>query len=200
MDTPPAKRPRPRPNDSAPEPVSILLEEYRQLYGLALYRLNALDQRIPVASAILTTVLGCIVLLPPPLQIALLFGLPLSLLWLSATTFNHARSFEDALRRIEEIEHAVNEYAGVVLLQFQSCHPSRGTLVGGRTGKQTADAVLGTSVVLITTCVLAMVLVVHSHIAIVGAHAGLCIGIMVALAKGYRELRGYSYQHGPSRV
>jgi hypothetical protein len=79
--------------------VTATLEEYRQVYPWALFRLTALEQRIPVAGATLTAMLGTVGVLPMPVQIALLVGQPFSLLWLVRTTVNHVRSFEDAIRR-----------------------------------------------------------------------------------------------------
>jgi hypothetical protein len=148
------------PNDTStsaqgaprPDAIAILLEEYRQMYALALYRLNALDQRVPLATGAITTVLACAVALTPTLQVGLLIGLLISVLWLFRTTVNHARSFEDALRRIEEIERAVNDRARALLLAFQSTHPSRGVQVGGRTGKETVDSVLVVSSLLLGWC------------------------------------------------
>lgn len=134
------------------DPVPILLEEYRQLYALALFRLNVLDQRVPVIGATLTGVLASIAVLPAAVQPLLLIGLPISLIWFARTTINHARSFEDVLRRIDEIERAVNSRARAELLQFQSRHPSRGISVGGRTGTETVEAVLGASALILGGC------------------------------------------------
>ncbi|MFN0012177.1 MAG: hypothetical protein ACKVS8_11105 [Phycisphaerales bacterium] len=132
--------------------VDSQLEEYRQVYALAQFRLNALDQRVPIAGATLSAMLGTVALLPASLQLALLVGLPLSLVWLVRTTINHARSLEDALRRIEEIERSVNRRLGEELLCFQSSHPSRGVRIGGRTGAETTEAVLAASAVLLGAC------------------------------------------------
>lgn len=136
-------------NPNYPDPIAILIEEYRALYALVLYRLAALEQRIPLTAGALTTVLGCVVVLPAALQLGFLFALPFSILWLVTTTINHARSLEDALRRVEEIESAVNSLSGQHLLSFQSSHPSRGREVGGRTGKETVEAVLATATLLL---------------------------------------------------
>lgn len=134
-----------------PSRVAIQLEEYRQLYALALYRLEALDQRIPLACAALGAMLASVIALPAELQWAVLLGSPLSLRWLVRTTINHACSFEDALRRIEELERSVNRQCGHRLLCFQSRHPSRRIRVGGRTGYETVRAVTASSLFLIVT-------------------------------------------------
>lgn len=139
---------RRRHRESPSDRIAILLEEYRQVYGLALFRLNALDQRVPIIVAALTAMLGSVGVLPREVQLVLLVALPLTLLWLIRTTLNHARSFEDALRRIEEIEQTVTVRTGERLLRFQSSHPSRGKYVGGRTGTETVEAVLVAAAVL----------------------------------------------------
>lgn len=128
--------------------VAIQLEEYRQLYALALYRLEVLDQRIPLACAALGAMLASVIALPAELQWAMLLGSPLSLRWLVRTTITHACSFEDALRRIEELERSVNRQCGHRLLGFQSRHPSRRIRVGGRTGYETVRAVTASSLFL----------------------------------------------------
>jgi hypothetical protein len=81
---------------------------------------------------------------PRESQVILFVGLSVGLLWLMRTTVNHARSFQDVLRRIEEIERAVNRLIGGEVLRFQSRHPSRHRQVGGRTGRESVLAVLVT--------------------------------------------------------
>jgi len=82
------------------------------MYGLASYRLAALEGRVPVLGAALTAFLGSIAVLPPSIQVVLFFGLPVALYWFVRTTVNHARSLEDVLRRIEEIECSINGLTG----------------------------------------------------------------------------------------
>ncbi|MCC6284639.1 MAG: hypothetical protein IT439_04950 [Phycisphaerales bacterium] len=130
----------------------ILLEEYRQVYALAIARLNALDQRLPITLGVLTAMLGSIGALPEEVRVVLLTALPLTLVWVVRTTINHARSLEDALRRIEEIERLVAIRTGEKLLAFQSSHPSRGRSVGGRTGIETIEAALAASAILQGGC------------------------------------------------
>lgn len=123
------------------------MEEYRQLYSLALYRLQVLDQRIPLATAALTAVLGSVVVVPEVLQLGLLVALPIASALLYLSTVNHVRSLEDVLSRIAEIELDVNQICGTPILRFQNTHPSRG-IVGARTGRVTADLVLIVSLML----------------------------------------------------
>lgn len=137
-------------NDRAAETqLRVLMHEYDALYGLASLRMASLDRRAPIAGAALTGFLAAAVLLPRPAQLALLVTLPVALLWFLRTTINHARSFEDVLRRIEEIERHANRLAGGELLVFQSRHPSRGKSVGGRTGRETIRSVFCICVVLL---------------------------------------------------
>ena len=132
--------------------IRILLEEYRALYRLGELRMGSLERRAPIAAATLAAFLGSITVLALPLQIVALVGVPIVLLWYLRTTIIHANSFEDVLRRIEEIEKAVNKRAATRLLEFQSSHPSRGTGTGGRTGKGTVTAVFITCLLLLTGC------------------------------------------------
>lgn len=116
------------------ERVSVLLEEYRALQKLLLFRLRVMDQRIPAAGGLLGLVLGSVPAFPPATQQLFLLGVPACLSWIAATTLSHARSKEDHLRRIDEIERLVNHIAGEQLMVFQSQHPNRQVATGGRTG------------------------------------------------------------------
>lgn len=100
--------------------IDVLLEEYRALYALVQFRMTALDRRVPLAGSTLAFSLGGAFIAPLHVQIVVLVVLPLAVLWLVRTTINHARSFEDALRRIEQIEVRVNELASEELMAFQS--------------------------------------------------------------------------------
>lgn len=123
--------------------INAALEEFRALYQLAVFRLAALDQRLPLTVGTFSAVLISVQMLPEPTRMLVLWATPPALVWLMRATVNHARSFEDALRRIEEIETRVNELLGAEVLGFQSHHPSRGKAVGGRTGR---EAVVGVEV------------------------------------------------------
>jgi hypothetical protein len=129
--------------------LAAIYEEYRAVYELALFRLNALDKRAPLTVAAFAGVLVSVQSLPASAQLLILLFLPPSLVWLMRTTVNHARSFEDALRRIEWLELSTNQRLGSEVLGFQSRHPSRGREVGGRTGTETVLAVLGSILLLL---------------------------------------------------
>lgn len=153
--TKPLRGTRPSKRSASMDPaekIKVLFEEYQALYKLVEFRLASLDRRALAAWAALTAFLTTFTALNADAQAALLFGAPMALLWLLRTTINHARSFEDALRRLDEIERAVNRLAGDELLAFQSRHPSRGGSVGGRTGTETVLTVLATSLVMLTAC------------------------------------------------
>ena len=122
--------------------LSAYYEEYRALYGLVEFRMAALDRRVPVTAAAFAGAVASIQAVPAGSQVILFVGLPVALLWFTRTTVNHARSFEDVLRRTEEIERAVNRVLGAEVLRFQSRHPSRHRHVGGRTGRESVLAVL----------------------------------------------------------
>jgi len=121
--------------------VDILMEEYRVLYTLVTLRLTSLDRRVPLAGASLAAFLGSVTVLPRDAQLVFLFGLPVALVWFLRATVNHARSAEDLLRRIEEIEREINRLCGEELLAFQSRHPSRGRQVGGQTTTESVKTV-----------------------------------------------------------
>lgn len=129
--------------------INILLEEYRAMYGLVSFRLSSLERRTPILATALTGFVGGIAVVPTSLQWILLLGTPVVLAWFLRTTINHVRSLEDALRRIEEIEQAVNDTAKDLLLQFQSSHPSRDNATGGRVGSGAAFNVLNIALLLL---------------------------------------------------
>ena len=137
------------PRLSPRDRVDILIAEYNALYGLATVRMGALDRRVPAAGAALLAFMGSVPLLPETTQYLFLVAIPVSLIWLLRTTINHARSFEDLLRRIELIEISLNRLADEELLGFQSSHPSRLRTVGGRTGAETVSAVFLAAIVLV---------------------------------------------------
>lgn len=120
--------------------IQVLLEEYRALYALLTFRLSAMDRRLPVAGGMLWGLLATIPAMPAKTQVPFLLGLPAALMWLLLSTVQHAKSKEDHLRRIDEIERLVNGFAREELLVFQSRHPNKRARIGGRTGNA---AVLG---------------------------------------------------------
>ena len=129
--------------------IEIVLHEYDKLYGLVTFRMTSLDRRAPIGAATLVAFLGAVAVLPTEMQQVCLVAVPLALIWFLRTSINHARSFEDVLSRLAEIERLVNEEAGVQLLAFQSRHPSRRTAVGGRTGRETVLSVYTICLVLL---------------------------------------------------
>lgn len=122
--------------------IRVLVEEYRAMYGLLSFRLAAVDQRLPLVGGALLGVLGTVSSLPSAAQSGVLLAMPMALAWLLRMTVFHARSKEDVLRRIDEIERHVNQIAGEELLAFQSRHPSRARTISGRTGMGTVWSVL----------------------------------------------------------
>src|SRR4051812_30540686 len=89
--------------------LNALFEEYRALYSIATFRMTALDRRMPVTAGAMAAVLSGLDVVSRDSQLLLLLGAPLALVWFVRTTVNHARSFEDVLRRIEQIERLVND-------------------------------------------------------------------------------------------
>lgn len=168
--------------------VTALLEEYRALYQLAVFRLEALDRRAPLTAGAFSAAVVAMEVLPPDTQLVVLWLTPLSLIWVMRTAVNHARSFEDVLRRIEAIELEVNHLAGRPLLTFQSTHPSRGTHVGGRTGSESVAAVAALS----TLLVVALVYLAHQRLdtwtwAI--GYGGLSVVVLILMLAGVGRLR-----------
>ena len=117
------------------------------MYQLAASRIASLERRAPFGIAALVALMAAFSSIPVEAQAPVLFAMPIGVFWYLETTINHARSFEDLIRRIDQIECLVNKLAGRELLVFQSTHPSRGTRVGGRTGHETVQAVLCNSLV-----------------------------------------------------
>lgn len=132
--------------------ITAMLEEYRQLYALAIFRLQALDQRLMLAGAGLLATLASIVVLPERALWVMLVAAPMALPWLLRSTIRHAGSFQDALDRIAAIEAAVNGHVGVAAMTFQSTHPSRGMVTGGRTGHEAIEAIQGVAAITLGGC------------------------------------------------
>lgn len=128
------------------ERVDVLLEEYRALYSLLTFRLEAIEQRIPLATGILVALLSSSSSFTHEQRLALLLAVPAACVWLHGTMALHTRSKEDVLRRIDEIERMINGLAAEELLVFQSRHPNRKRFVGGRSGFGSVLAVSNISV------------------------------------------------------
>lgn len=171
--------------------INLLMEEYKVLYSLVTFRMTSLDRRVPIATAALATFLGSIAAVPPASQAIFLIGLPLAQVWLVRTTINHARSFEDVLRRIDEIERRVNELTGEELLVFQSRHPSSGRATGGRTGMETVWTVYTTSLLMLGAC--GYLATLQMDILALKVYAGCCGLIAVYLTGLVLRLRRYRY-------
>ena len=132
--------------------IQILLEEYRALYSLLTFRLTAMDRRLPAIGGTLAGILGSTTAMPDQARLSFLLGLPIALLWLFLSTVQHARSKEDHVRRIDEIERLVNRLAGEELLVFQSRHPNKARHPGGRTGFGSVFAVLTVCLIMLGYC------------------------------------------------
>lgn len=148
----PNDTPRPMNSLSLESRIQILLEEYRALYRLLTYRLSAMDRRIPAIGGTLAALFSAMAAMPDQTRLAFLMGLPVALLWLLLSTVQHARSKEDHLRRIDEIERLVNTLAGEELLVFQSRHPNKARQPGGRTGFGSVVAVLTVCLIMLGAC------------------------------------------------
>jgi len=117
--------------------IEVLLSEYRALNALLLFRLAALDRRLPLAGGLLTGSLAAIPALPNDARPVILWAVPAASVWLLADAIAQARSKEDHLHHLAEIERCLNRLAGQPLIRFQSSHPSRGRFVAGRSGQST---------------------------------------------------------------
>ncbi len=174
--------------------IQVLLEEYRALYSLAKFRVVALDRRVPLASTTLSLSLGGAFVAPVAIQAVVLMGLPIAVLWLVRTTINHSRSFEDALRRIEQIELHVNAIAGETLLAFQSSHPSRGESVGGRTGRESVLAVALASTGSLVACLALAALLAQQDTALRLFYLLLPVSTSALIARELHRLDRYRYR------
>lgn len=174
--------------------LDAVLSEYNALYRLAEYRLTALDRRIPIIGGVLTAFLGSAPLLPRDSQLLALSIIPVSLVWLVRTTINHARSFEDALRRIEHHEHDINTLLGVDVMGFQSTHPSKGQTVGGRTGTESVIAVSLAAAVMVLGCWGVLLPIARENLLVLGFMASLHLGVLIAIARSVFAWRVYRYR------
>ncbi len=127
--------------------IDILLKEYIVLYALLQWRLTAADRRLFISGGLLAGILTAIHSLDAHAARLLLWGLPVLLWVIFSAMVGHARSKEDLLRRIDEIECRVNTLACVELLAFQSRRREASRAVGGRTA---AMAINGTLTLYIT--------------------------------------------------
>ena|GEM_PF-5431898 len=56
--------------------IGILVEEYRALGSPLLFRLTAMDRRLPMAGGTLGVLLGSVTVMPPETRLIFLIGLP----------------------------------------------------------------------------------------------------------------------------
>gem|GEM_PF-1938099 len=138
-------------NLSEKQRIDVLLEEYRVLYALLAFRLDAMERRLPFAGALLAVLLGGTTAMPETTNLVFLIGLPAAFALLLGAMVAHSRAKEDHVRRIDEIERLVNQLAGEELLVFQSRHPNKRLAVAGRSGQAVLRAVLATNSAMIAT-------------------------------------------------
>ncbi|MFN3194057.1 MAG: hypothetical protein ACE361_26345 [Aureliella sp.] len=181
----------------AHQKVQVLLQEYNCLHQLLLFRLNALDRRLPTASGLLSVGLVSATALPLRAQTVVLVCMPLALLWLTRTTVQHAKAKEDNLRRIDEIERLVNAVAGQELMMFQSRHPNLGATPAGRSGNATVAATTFGSLVLVILCIAMFEQNVGLSIELYFAYAALCL---VGIATAPLGLARYRYLKRPPEI
>lgn len=187
----------PRPVLSDHARIQVLIEEYRALYGLLAFRLGAVDRRVPVAGGTFGAVLGGFAALPSDAQIVALLTIPAALIWLFRTIVSHARSKEDVLRRIDEIERQVNQIANEELISFQSRHPSRGRSVSGRSGLSSVFAVLTLAACALAACGCMAIRHAGFSPAAGVAYAAYLAAMLAWLLHGAWRLRGYHYEKSP---
>lgn len=132
--------------------IDVLLAEYDSLNALLLFRLTAMDRRLPATVGFMAAAIASVLALPTDLRVVVLIATPAAILWSNRTTIQHARAKEDHLRRIAEIEQQVNSIAGEELMRFQSRHPNRAAIVAGRTGRSIIFATTISSLLMLTLC------------------------------------------------
>lgn len=124
------------PEQLAAMRIRLLVEEYRAVNQLLLFRLEAMEQRLPLTAAGIGALLLAAAALPPISQVILLIGLPFTILFWVRSILFHALSKEDAKDRIREIEQEAAVLCHGPVLRFQTKHPSATGPVGGRTAAQ----------------------------------------------------------------
>lgn len=132
--------------------IRLLIEEYRAVNQLLLFRLQAMEQRLPLTAAGIGAMLLATAALPRISQVILLIGVPFAVLFWVRSVFFHALSKEDAKVRIREIEYEVGKLCGCPVLRFQSEHPSANGPVGGRTATQAVYLTLVVGGITLAVC------------------------------------------------
>lgn len=132
--------------------VRLLIEEYRAVNQLLLFRLEAMEQRLPLTAAGIGALLVSTAALPHISQVILLIGLPFAVLFWVRSILFHALSKEDAKQRLREIEHEAAELCREPVLRFQSEHPSATGPVGGRTAVQAIGLAIVVGGIVLIVC------------------------------------------------
>jgi len=158
--------------------VRLLIEEYRAVHQLLMFRLEAMEHRLPLTGAGIGALLVAASALPWVSQLTLLICLPLAVLFWTRSILFHALSKEDAKKRIREIESEVAMLCGRPVLRFQREHPSATGPIGGRTAAQAIylALVVGGAVLLTCHSLFTSLVSNHTYVAIYGL--GLCIIIL----------------------
>ncbi len=178
------------------ERVRVLLEEFRALYALLSFRLAAVERSLPVAGGTLAAILSGSTSLAHEAQRVVLLAMPAALLWLMRTTCAQARSKEDVIRRIAELEGTVNHIAGEELLAFQSRHPNRGRRVSGRSGGTTVFGVLSFSLTGLAACAW-MATPLWPDLRMAGAYGAYVLAATTDVVATVWRLGRYRYRKGP---
>ena len=177
--------------------IQILTEEYRALYSLLTFRLGVIDQRLPLAAGALAALLFTSSSLTTCQRLMFLWLVPASCIWLHRVVLLHTRAKEDVLRRIDEIETQVNRLASDELMVFQSQHPNRGRVVGGRSGFGSVLAILVVCLLGIVASFIFMAFEFGSNRVALAAYSLYGIAVTCELIYSTRRLRKYRYQRAP---
>lgn len=143
--------------------VRLLVEEYRAVNQLLMFRLEAMESRLPLTAAGIGGLLVAAGALPLVSQVVLLVGIPIAVLSWVRGIILHAVSKEDAKDRIREIEREVAQICGQPVLRFQSEHPSATGPIGGRTGRQMIVLVVVVSSVALALCLSLFLVVIDDE-------------------------------------
>lgn len=132
--------------------VRLLIEEYRGVHQLLMFRLEAMEERLPLTAAGIGGLLVAAAAMPKLSQVVLLIGLPFAILFWVRGVILHAASKEDVKERIREIELEVAQICGQPVIRFQSEHPSATGPVGGRTAQQAIFLAIVAGFIALTLC------------------------------------------------
>ena len=174
--------------------VRLLVEEYRAVNQLLMFRLEAMESRLPMTAAGIGGLLVAAGALPIVSQVVLLVGIPIAVLFWVRGIILHAVSKEDAKDRIREIEREVAQICGQPVLRFQSEHPSATGPIGGRTARQMIVLVVVVSSVALTLCLSLFLVVIDDErfLTLYATGLGVCwLGMLHAVIQftGFRTVR-----------